>query len=94
MKRLPTVLSATALLVALFGSTPVGHAIASKVPPFAKKAGYADTARNAMAVNGIKASKQPLPGALLALDDQGKLPVSVGAVGPAGAKGEQGERGL
>ena len=44
MKRLPLVLSTTALIVAVFGSTPVGHAVASAIPPFAKSAGYAKQA--------------------------------------------------
>ena len=66
MKRLPLVLSTTALIVAVFGSTPVGHAVASAIPPFAKSAGYAKQAGNASALNGIRASKQPRPGTLLA----------------------------
>ena len=65
MRRLPLVLSATALVVAVFGSTPVGHAVGSAIPAFAKSAGYAKQAGNASALNGIKASKQPRPGALL-----------------------------
>ena len=32
MKRLPLVLSATALIVAVFGSTPVGHAVGLEDP--------------------------------------------------------------
>jgi hypothetical protein len=93
MKRLPIVFSATALVVAVFGSTPVGHAVASKVPPFAKKAAYADRAGNASALNGIKVSKQPRPGLLVPLADDGRFPASVGQVGPAGPKGDKGERG-
>ena len=93
MKRLPLVLSTTALIVAVFGSTPVGHAVGSAIPPFAKSAGYAKQAGNASALNGIKASKQPRAGTLLPLGADGKFPVSVGAVGPAGAKGEKGEAG-
>jgi hypothetical protein len=93
MKRLPIIMSATALVVALFGSTPVGQAVASKVPPFAKKAGYADKAGNAAALNGIKASKQPQPGMLVPLAPDGRFPTSVGQAGPAGAKGEKGDKG-
>ena len=93
MKRLPMALSVTALVVALFGSTPLGHAVASQVPPFAKKAGYADRAGSSAALNGIKVSKQPRPGMLVPLAADGKFPASVGQVGPAGAKGDTGERG-
>ena len=75
MRRLPLVLSATALVVAVFGSTPVGHAVGSAIPAFAKSAGYAKQAGNASALNGIKASKQPRPGALLPLGADGKFPV-------------------
>jgi hypothetical protein len=93
MKRLPLVLSTTALIVAVFGSTPVGHAVGSAIPAFAKSAGYAKQAGNASALMGIKASKQPRPGTILPLGADGKFPASVGAVGPVGPKGEKGDRG-
>ncbi|MGZ4386754.1 MAG: hypothetical protein ACXVZO_07470 [Gaiellaceae bacterium] len=91
--RLPLVLSATALVVALFGSTPLGHAVASVVPPFAKKAGYAKTAGNATAVDGIKAARRPKSGFLVPLGVDGKFPASVGQVGPAGPQGSAGPAG-
>jgi hypothetical protein len=93
MKRLPIILSATALMVALFGSTPVGHAVASKVPFFAKTAGYANRAGTATTLKGIKVSKQPRPGMLLPLGADGKFPATVGLAGPAGPRGEKGETG-
>ena len=93
MKRLPLVLSATALVVAVFGSTPVGHAVGSAIPAFAKSAGYAKQAGNASALNGIKASKQARPGMLVPLGTDGKFPSSVGLVGPAGPAGPKGDRG-
>ena len=93
MKRLPLVLSATALVVAVFGSTPVGHAVGSAIPAFAKSAGYAKQAGNASALNGIKASKQPQPGLLVPLGADGRFPATVGAIGPAGPKGDKGETG-
>lgn len=93
MTRLALVLSATALTVALFGSTPVGHAVGSKVPFFAKTAGYANRAGSAAALGGVKLSKQPRPGTLLPLGADGKFPASVGLAGPAGPKGDRGERG-
>ena len=92
MKRLPLVLSATALVVAVFGSTPVGHAVGSAIPAFAKSAGYAKQAGNASALNGIKASKQPRPGLLVPLGVDG-VPSSVGLVGPAGPAGPKGDKG-
>jgi hypothetical protein len=91
--RLPLVLAATALVVALFGSTPLGHAVASAVPPFAKKAGYAKTAGNAAAVDGIKAARSPKPGFLVSLGADGKFPSSVGVAGPQGPQGPAGPAG-
>ncbi len=93
MTRLALVLSATALTVALFGSTPVGHAVGSKVPFFAKTAGYANRAGSAAAVSGVKLSKSPRPGMLLPLGADGRFPASVGLTGPAGPKGERGDPG-
>ena len=52
MKRLPIILSTAALVVAVLGSTPAGHAVGSKVPLFAKQAGYATRAGNAESLNG------------------------------------------
>ena len=93
MRRLPFMLSAAALVVAVLGSTPVGHAVGSQVPLFAKKAGYANRAGNAATLNGLKASKLPRPGLLLPLAADGKFPASVGQVGPAGPKGDKGDKG-
>jgi hypothetical protein len=64
--RLPIILSATALVVALFGATPVGNAVNSVL--FAKNAGKVD---------GIDASKTPKAGDLLALNGSKKFPASV-----------------
>ena len=85
--RLPVVLSFTALAVALLGSTSVGHAFSSGVT---KRAVFA---KNAGAVNGIKASKQPRPGRLLPLGPDGKFPASVGLAGPRGLQGPKGDKG-
>lgn len=74
MSRLPLIISVTALVVALFGATPLGEAagpLAAKVVPFAKRAGYAT---NSGAVNGIKAARTPSAGRLVPLDANGKLP--------------------
>jgi len=93
--RLPVALSVAALVVAAFGVTPLGEAAAKgvRVALFAKNAGM---------VNGIKASRAPVPGRLLALDARGRFPASVlppaapgppGAAGPAGAAGPPGPAG-
>jgi len=59
----------------------------------AGKAKRADFARNAGAVSTIKASRTPTPNMLLPLDANGKLPSSVGAVGPVGQTGPAGRTG-
>lgn len=91
--RLPIALSAAGLAVALFGSTPLGHAVTSAIPPLALHAKTADQATNAGAVGGIKASRQPRAGRLVPLGPDGKLPTAVGAVGPQGPKGDPGAQG-
>jgi len=63
------------------------------VPPFAKKAHYADRAGNASAVNGIRAARKPRPRFLVPLDARGKLPASVVPVGQAGPQGKTGPQG-
>jgi len=92
-KQLPLVLSITALAVAVLGSTPAGHAVVSAVPPFAKKAHYADRAGNASAVNGIRAARKPKPRFLVPLNARGKLPTTVVPAGPAGPQGRTGPQG-
>lgn len=92
-RRLPLALSAAALVVALLGSTPLGQAVTAAIPPLAQHARTADRATNASAVNGIKASRQPLPGRLVPLGADGRFAASVGAIGPQGPKGEPGPQG-
>jgi hypothetical protein len=84
--RLPLILSATALVVALFGATPLGEAARDAVP-------FALFARNAAKVSGIKASRKPKPNQLLALGANGKFPDTVVPQGPRGPQGEQGPQG-
>ena len=91
--RLPLVLSIAALAVAVLGSTPAGHAVVSVVPPFAKKAHYADRAGNASAVNGIRAARKPKPRYLVPLNARGELPASVAPESPAGPQGKTGPQG-
>jgi hypothetical protein len=95
-RSLPFVLGV--LAVVLLAWSPLGEAAGRTVATFA---------RNAGAVNGIKASRRPVPGRLLPLGRNGKFPPSVvatargargadgaqGLPGPAGAPGPAGERG-
>ena len=67
-RRLPIVLSVTALVIAIAGTTPLGEAASDAIPRFA---------RNADKVDGIHASRTPKAGRLLALNRQRKFPVSV-----------------
>lgn len=81
--KLPLVLSATALVVALFGATPLGNAAYNMVS-FAKNAGK---------VNGIKASRAPKANQLLPLGPTRKFPSSVVPQGPPGPQGPAGPAG-
>jgi hypothetical protein len=67
-RRLPIVLSVTALVVAVAGITPLGEAASDAIPRFA---------RNADKVDGIHASRTPKAGRLLALNSSRKFPASV-----------------
>ena len=69
-RRLPMVLSVTALVVAVAGITPLGEAArdATQVVRFA---------RNADKVDGLHASRAPKAGRLLALNSSKKFPASV-----------------
>jgi hypothetical protein len=84
--RLPVVLSATALVVAVLGVTPVGQATSNALETH--------FARNANFLRGsapsIKAGKNKIPRA----NKAGKLDRSWGAVGPRGLRGLQGAQGL
>lgn len=101
-QRWPVLLSATALVVALLGSTPLGEAAeraVAKIPPFAKRSDFATragTAENAKKLGGRSA------GAYARLDANGKLPLALlagtpkgepGPKGDAGAKGDKGDKG-
>jgi hypothetical protein len=105
-QRLPFVLSATALIVAVFGSTPLGEAagrLVRAVPPFAKKAGYANragqanfariaaNANNAKLLAGHRASAAGAAGVIPLTGSDGKLATSFGTVGPAGPAGPPGD---
>jgi hypothetical protein len=60
----------TALVVAVLGQTSIGNAAVGAVR-------VALFAENSAKVNGIQASRRPMPGRLLALNAKGKLPSSV-----------------
>jgi Collagen triple helix repeat (20 copies) len=96
MKRLPLALSATALLVALLGNSAVGPAaaeIAANVVPFAKVAGKANVADDAKRLNGRRSSPAGLPNTIPVVGADGKLPATLGTVGPQGPKGDPGPKG-
>jgi hypothetical protein len=83
-RRLPVILSTTALIIAVFGATPVGHAVERLVLPKAS-VGAAQLKPNAVTGPKVK------DGSLTAADFGGQLPG--GQPGPKGDKGEAGERG-
>jgi hypothetical protein len=91
-QRLPLVLSATALVVALVGSTPLGNA-AQNVLEQVPRAKRADFAANAGKLNGHKSSLNPARGQIPVVGADGKLPASIGAVGPKGDPGPAGAGG-
>jgi hypothetical protein len=89
--RLALAVSAAALVVAVLGSTPVGHALASQVPR--NSVGPLQLKRNAVgpakvAPNAIRGG-HVLDGSLLTADFKpGQIPQ-----GPKGDKGEKGDQG-
>jgi hypothetical protein len=99
-QRLPIALSATALIVALLGSTPLGHALAAQVPR--ASVGTLQLKRNAVkaakiAPNAIRTG-HVLNGTLLATDFKpDQLPAGPkgdrGPTGPAGPAGPVGISG-
>jgi hypothetical protein len=96
-QRLSIVLAATALVVAVLGTTPLGRAAGSAVsavaPPFAKTAGYAKFAGDSTRLDGRKSTLAGTPGTIPVVGKNGKLPASLGTVGQQGPKGDKGEKG-
>ena len=90
-------ISITALVVAVFGATPLGHAagekLAAAVPPFAKTAGYAKFAGNSTKLNSRRSTLKGAPGTIPVVGPNGKLPAAIGAVGPQGPQGPKGDTG-
>lgn len=89
--RLALAMSASALVVALLGSTPLGHALSSALPR--NSVGPLQLQRNAVgpqkiAPNAVRAS-HVLNGSLLVEDFKaGQIPA-----GPKGDKGDKGDKG-
>jgi hypothetical protein len=93
-QRLPILLSATALIVAVLGSTGIGHsAVQAVVPPFAKTAGYAKFSGDSTKLNGRRSSLAGAAGSIPVVGKNGKLPAAIGAVGPQGPAGPAGATG-
>jgi hypothetical protein len=92
-QRLPLILAATALVVALLGSTPLGRAAESALEQVVPRAKKADFAANAGKLNGHKSSVNPRRGQIPVVGANGKLAASIGAVGPPGPAGAQGPQG-
>lgn len=92
-QRLPLLLAATALVVALLGSTPLGRAAESALEQVVPRAKKADFAANAGKLNGHKSSVNPRRGQIPVVGANGRLAASIGAVGPKGDAGPQGPQG-
>jgi hypothetical protein len=83
--RLPVVLSSAALLVAVMGVTPVGHATSNAVEThFARSANF---------LRGHAPSEKAGKGKIPVAGKNGKLDASWGAVGPRGPQGPPGASG-
>jgi len=90
-QRMPIVLAGAALVVAVLGVTPLGHAagrgLAAVGVPFAKQAG------NAAKLNGHRSTLSGAARTIPVVGANGKLPASLGAIGPQGLQGERGPKG-
>ncbi len=90
MRKLPTTLAVAAIVVTVTGHTSFGRAAVGAVVPLAR------FAQNADKVDGLRASRTPKAGLLVALGKDGQLPASVratGTPGPVGDKGPTGDKG-
>lgn len=92
-QRLPLLIATTALLVALLGSTPLGQAAESALEQVVPRAKKADFAANSGKLNGHRSSVNPTRGQIPVVTSNGRLPASIGAVGPAGPAGAKGDPG-
>ena len=92
-QRLPLVLSTAALVIAVLGTTPLGHAARSAVSQVVPLAKTSNFAKNAGKLNGHTSSRVPRVGQIPVVGTNGKLPATLGAVGPAGPGGPKGDPG-
>src|SRR5437763_1941360 len=79
-----------ALAVAVLAATPLGHAAGKElaaVVPFAKTAGFAKQAGNAAKLNGRRSTLSGAPKTIPVVGANGKLPATIGAIGPQGPAG-------
>jgi hypothetical protein len=93
-QRLSLILAASALFVALLGSTPLGRAAEDALEQVVPRAKNADFAANAARLNGHRSSLNPRRGQIPVVGPNGKLAASIGAVGPKGETGAQGPPGV
>jgi hypothetical protein len=87
VRKLPTVLAVAAVVITVSGHTSFGRAAVRAVVPLAR------FAQNADKVDGLRASKTPKAGRLIALGANGQLPAAVRATGTPGPQGDQGPTG-
>lgn len=96
-QRAAVALSITSLVVAVLAATPLGQAagtrLAAAIPPFAKTAGFARLSGNSSKLNNHRSTLRGLPGTIPVVGTDGKLPTSLGAIGPQGQAGPKGDRG-
>jgi hypothetical protein len=89
--RLPLILSAAALTIALLDSAPVGHAAARALEQVVPRAKKADFATNAGKLNGHRSAVNAIPGQIPVVGGDGKLAASL--AGPPGPQGPPGVSG-
>ena len=91
MPKTPTILAATALVVALFGSTPLGHAAGKLVLP-TNSVGAKQLQKDS--VSGLKVKNGSLTAADFAAGQLQPGPQGPkGDPGPPGSQGEKGDKG-
>jgi hypothetical protein len=96
-QRAAVAISITSLVVAVLAATPLGQAagtrLAAAIPPFAKTAGFAKLSGNSSKLNNHPSTLRGLPGTIPVVGKDGKLPASLGAIGPQGQAGPAGPKG-
>ncbi len=87
MRKLPTILAVAAVAVTVAAHTSFGRAAVRAGIPLARFAQKADK------VDGLRASRTPKAGQLIALGPDGRLPAAVRATGTPGPQGDKGPTG-